>query len=155
MKVGGQIPWNAFPICETFKISCLMGNTIRETLGNHLKDRSFRLVHWLSITLLLRRASQESINLERKSYLDCSSEMHCTQDRIWKGDVLLADLEELENMDESEICSKRLNAKEVIFTKEKGEIIFSNRRWTNQNPWWRSRSENIHLDTAPTNSRRE
>ena len=25
MKNGGQIPWNALPICETFKISCLMG----------------------------------------------------------------------------------------------------------------------------------
>ena len=25
MKNGGQIPWNAFPICEIFKISCLMG----------------------------------------------------------------------------------------------------------------------------------
>ena len=32
---------------------------------------------------------------------------------IWKGDVLVADLEELETMDASD--SKRLNAKEVIF----------------------------------------
>ena len=52
---------------------------------------------------------------------------------IWKGDVLVADLEELETMDASEIYSKRLNAKEVIFTKEKGEFIFPI-RWTNQNP---------------------
>ena len=64
---------------------------------------------------------------------------------IWKGDVLVADLEELETMDASEIYSKRLNAKEVIFPKEKGEIYFSNRRWTNQTPWRRSRPENIHL----------
>ena len=42
---------------------------------------------------------------------------------IWKGDVLIADLEELETMDASEIYSKRLNAKEVIFP-EQGEIIF-------------------------------
>ena len=35
--------------------------------------------------------------------------------RIWKGDVLIADLEELETMDASEIHLKRLNAKEVIF----------------------------------------
>ena len=40
------------------------------------------------------------------------------------GDVLVADLEELETMDASEIYSKRLNAKEVIFSKEKGEFIF-------------------------------
>ena len=37
--------------------------------------------------------------------------------------MLIADLEELETMDASEIYSKRLNAKEVIFPKEK-EFIF-------------------------------
>ena len=42
---------------------------------------------------------------------------------IWKGDVLAADHEEVETMDASEICSKRLNAKEVIFPKQ-GEFIF-------------------------------
>ena len=42
---------------------------------------------------------------------------------IWKGDVLIADLEELETMDASQIYSKRLNAKEVIFPEE-GEFIF-------------------------------
>ena len=58
----------------------LMGKPrMRDVLGNHVKDRSFHLVHWLSITLLLRRTSQESINLERKSYLDCSSDTHCTR----------------------------------------------------------------------------
>ena len=43
--------------------------------------------------------------------------------RIWKGDIMVADLEELETMDASEIYSKRLNAKEVIFPKQ-GECIF-------------------------------
>ena len=43
---------------------------------------------------------------------------------IWKGDVLVADLEELKTMDASEIYSKRLNAKEVIFPNNKGEFIF-------------------------------
>ena len=41
---------------------------------------------------------------------------------IWKGDVM-ADLQELETMDASEIYSKRSNAKEVIFPKQ-GEFIF-------------------------------
>ena len=45
---------------------------------------------------------------------------------IWKGDVLIADLEELETMDASEIYSKRLNAKEVIFLKQ-GELFFQSR----------------------------
>ena len=43
---------------------------------------------------------------------------------IWKGDVLVADLEELETMDASEIYSKRLNAKEVISPKENGKFVF-------------------------------
>ena len=40
---------------------------------------------------------------------------------IWKGDVLIADVEELETA--SEIYSKRLNAKEVIFPEENGKIL--------------------------------
>ena len=79
MKIGGHILWNAIPICETFKISCLMGKVhTRDVLGNHLKDRTFRLVHWLSITPSLRKTSQVSINLERKSFLDCSLDTLCT-----------------------------------------------------------------------------
>ena len=84
MKIGGQIPWNAIPVCETFKISCLMGILhTRDVLGNHCKDRSFRLVHWLRITLFLRKTSQESINVERKSYLDCSLDTLCSRGEIW------------------------------------------------------------------------
>ena len=40
-------------------------------------------------------------------------------------------------------------------SQRKRRIYFSNRRWTNQTPWRRLRSENIHLDTAATNSRRK
>ena len=38
---------------------------MKDVLGNHSKDRLFHLVHWLSITLLLRRTSQDSIHWER------------------------------------------------------------------------------------------
>ena len=44
--------------------------------------------------------------------------------KIWKGDILVADNEELETMDAKEIYSKRLNAKEVIFPTENGKFIF-------------------------------
>ena len=43
---------------------------------------------------------------------------------IWKGDIMVADIEELETMDASEIYSKRLNAKEVIFSERKWKIHF-------------------------------
>ena len=61
MKVGGQIQRNVTPICETSQIYYLMGRRPKkDVLGNHLMDGSFRLVHWLSITLFLRKTSQES-----------------------------------------------------------------------------------------------
>ena len=75
--------------------------------------------------------------------------------RICKGDVLVADLEELETMDASEIYSKRLNAKEEIFPKEKGEFIFPIADGRIKTLWRRSGPENIHLGTASTNSRDE
>ena len=80
MKVGGQIPWNVLPICETSQIYYLMGRRpMKDVLENPSKDQSFRLVHWLSITPSLRKTSQESINVERKSYLDCSLDTLCTR----------------------------------------------------------------------------
>ena len=122
MKVGGQILWNVTPICETSQIYYLMGRRpTKDVLDNHLQDRLFHLVHWLSITLELRRTSQESINLEKKSYLDCSSDTQCTREEFGR---VIADLEELETMNASEIYSKRLIAKEVVFPNEKGEFIF-------------------------------
>ena len=44
--------------------------------------------------------------------------------RIWRGDIWVADIEELETMDASEIYSEMLNAKEVIFHQENGKFIF-------------------------------
>ena len=34
--------------------------------------------------------------------------------RIWKGDIMAADIEELKEMDASELHARRLNAKEVL-----------------------------------------
>ena len=132
MKVGGQILWNVTPICETSQIYYLMGRRpMKDVLGNHLKDLLFHLVHWLSITLLVRRISQESINLERKSYLDCSSDTLCsrgnlegwrTDRRPWGGgnDGRIGNLLEKTQCERGDISHTR-------------RIDFSNRRWTNQN----------------------
>ena len=40
---------------------------------------------------------------------------------MWKGDILVADIEELGKVDASEIYARRLNAKEVVtfFLKKK------------------------------------
>ena len=44
---------------------------------------------------------------------------------IWKGDIKVADIEELEDMDASELHTRRLNAKEVVTPQRSGNFIFS------------------------------
>ena len=44
--------------------------------------------------------------------------------RIWKGDVLIADLEQLEKMDTSEIYPRIINAKEVLISQNGEELKF-------------------------------
>ena len=93
-------------------------------LGEPYKGPIIPFASWVEYYLSLRKTSQVSINLERKYFLDCSLDTFCTRGGIWKGDVLIADLEELETMGASEICSKRLNVKAVVFPKENGKFVF-------------------------------
>ena len=71
MKNGRQIPWNAIPICETIKISCLMGRLhTKDVLENLLKDQSFRLVHCLSIyPFSLNQSKNPSIRKESITWI--------------------------------------------------------------------------------------
>ena len=48
---------------------------------------------------------------------------------IWKGDILVADIEELEELDASEIFPRRLNAKEVLITPQRRRTCKSCGRW--------------------------
>ena len=49
--------------------------------------------------------------------------------RIRKGDILVADIEEPENLYASEIYARRLNEKEIITPKDGGNFDIPNRRW--------------------------
>ena len=49
--------------------------------------------------------------------------------RIRKGDILIADLEELEKMDASEIYPRRVNAQEVLISQKRRTIRISKSRW--------------------------
>ena len=50
--------------------------------------------------------------------------MHCTPGGIWKRDILIADIEELDEMDASELHARNLNAKEVLTPQRSGNFIF-------------------------------
>ena len=43
---------------------------------------------------------------------------------IWKGDILIADLEDLEKMNASDFYHRRINAKEVLIRQKDDEFIF-------------------------------
>ena len=105
------------------------------------------MVHWLRITLKLRSTTEESINLDRKSYLDCSSDTLCTRREFGRVTYWLQTLRSWRRWTHRTSTQKDSMRKRWYFP--------SNRRWTNQNPWMRSGTENIHLGTASTNSRRE
>ena len=125
MKIGGQITWNAVPICGTFKISCLMGRPhMKDALENLLKDQSFRLVHWLIENPTSAKDQSRIHQLGKKVLPGLFLGYALYAEGIWKGDTLVADIEELEMMDASEIYSERLSAKEVIFPQKMENSYF-------------------------------
>ena len=75
---------------------------MKDVLGNHFKDRLFRLVHWLSITPFTAKHQSRIHQFGKKVLPGLFLGYALYAGGIWKGDVLVADLEELETMDESE-----------------------------------------------------
>ena len=133
MKIGGQILWTVIPICETFKISRLMGKPrMRDVLKNLSKDQSSRLVHWLSNTLSLRRTRQESINLERKSYLDCSSDTHCKCEEFGRVTYWLQTLRSWGRWMHRKSTPIKTQCERGDISLRRRIIYLPNRRWTNQ-----------------------
>ena len=125
MKNGGLIPWNATVICEMSQNSWQMGEQLLNCdLENHSKAASFRLVQWLNILLSLRKTIQGSINLVRTCYWKFLGHALFSGE-ICKGDILVADIEEVQNLDASDIHARRLNAKKIITPKSGEHFIFS------------------------------
>ena len=88
MKNGWQIPWNVAAICETFKISCLMGrHHMKDVLECPLTNQQYRLEQWSNITLFLRKTYRDYINLIQKSCQVYSLDMCCP--RVESGKVTL------------------------------------------------------------------
>ena len=67
---------------------------------------------------------------------------------------MVADIEELEEMDASELDARILSAKEVLKPMKGDNFMMRNRRWNSQNCWRRSGSENIHQNPGQPRPRR-
>ena len=73
----------------------------------------------------------------------------------WKGDNMVADIEELEQMNASELHARRLNAKEVLTLMKNEKIVFPVADGTVKNLWRRSTSTNIHFNQKSSETRKE
>ena len=94
-KMGGLVLWNAIAICE---------------------------MQWLSVIRF--QFNQDFISLARKYYLVSFLGMNWSRGEIWKGNILISDLEDLEKLDASEIYPRRINAKEVLISQKGDGFIF-------------------------------
>ena len=83
---------------------------MRDVVGNHLMDRLFHLVHWVEYYSISAKDQSRIHQFGKKVLPGLFLGYALYAVSIWKGDVLVADHEELETMDASEIYSKRLNA---------------------------------------------
>ena len=80
---------------------------MKDVLGNHLKEPSFHLVHWLMYYPISAKDQSKNPSIWKESFtMDCSSDTHSTRGEFGRADVLVADLEELETINASEIYSE-------------------------------------------------
>ena len=96
--------WNGIPICETFKICRLMGKLhTRDVLVKPFKGPIIpfgSLVEYYPVSAI----DQSRIHQFGKKVLPglfLGYALYAV--RIWTGDIMVADIEELETMDASEI----------------------------------------------------
>ena len=84
---------------------------------------SIRRTSGISPKLRERDTKRESINSERKYFQNCFIGYPLIAGGIWKGDILIAVVEELEKLDASEIYPRRLNAKEVLISQKDRQFL--------------------------------
>ena len=97
-------------------------NAVWKTIWRTIQraNNSFGSNGWIS-SIFTKRSGLKFINLARKCYQESFLAMSWSQWEIWQGDILMADLEDLEEMDASDFYPRRINAK--------GSIDQTKRRW--------------------------
>ena len=87
----------------------------------NLKDWFSHLEQWSNITLFLRKTRRDCINLGPKVLPGFFLGYVLYAGGIWKGDIVVADIEELEQMDASELHTQRLVNTKKVLTPMKGD----------------------------------
>ena len=125
MKNGGRIPWNATVTCGNIQDLLSDGKTLYERrFGKPLNGPVIpigAMVEYHPISAKDQsRLHQYGAKVLPGIFLGYA--LHAGG--IWKGDIMVADIEELEEMDASELHARKLNAKEVL-TPMKSDNLYS------------------------------
>ena len=133
MKNGGLILWNANATCEMSKTSWQKGKQPHERIfGEPFKAPIIpfgAMVEYHPISV----RDQSRIHQIGKTVLPGIFLGYALiAGRNWKGHIMIADSEELEKMDASEISPRRTNAKETVVVTQKRRIHIPSGRWCNK-----------------------
>ena len=124
MKSGGLILWNAIAICEMSKTSWKTGNhCMKVDLENHFKGQITpfgALVEYYPISARhqsrLRQFGKKVLPIIFLGYA-------LIAEGTWKGDIMVANIEELENGRIGNLSSKN-QCKKVLTPQKKEYLIF-------------------------------
>ena len=146
MKSGELIFWNAVSICEIFKISWKTGkHFLKGDSENHFEGPVFpfgAMVEYHPIPVRDRsRLHQFGKKVFPGIFLGCE----LIAERIWKGNILIADSEDSEKQDASEIYLRRINAKEVLVSQKGEQFIFP---VVVQQNCWRNSKRTVRASTS-------
>ena len=97
MKIGGQIPWNVMPTCEMLQISYLMGRRrMKDVFGQPFNGPIIAFGSLVEYHPITAKDQSRIHQFGKKVLIGLFLGYALYEERIWKGDVLIADLEELE-----------------------------------------------------------
>ena len=103
MKNGGQLPWNAIPICETFQdLLSDVKTPYERRFGEPFKGPIIPFGSLVEYYYPISAKVQSRTHQFGKKVLPglfLGYALYAGE--IWKGDILVADIEELETMDAS------------------------------------------------------
>ena len=125
MKVGGQILWNVYTYLRS--VTDLLSDVespYERRFGEPFKGPIIPFGSLLEYYPISAK-DQSRIHQFGKKVLPglfLGYDLHAGG--LCKGDIMVADIEELETMDVSEIYSKKLNAKEAMFLQKMGNSYF-------------------------------
>ena len=122
MNDVGQILWIVTADCAMFKVSCQMKKLMRTVISRSFQQDNCisRIRDWISSNIYER--SDEDPPVQQESVLRHFPELFSLEVGNCKGDILAADVEELQNDAASPIFFIRPSSKEVIVPKE-GDVF--------------------------------